>query len=352
MGQVGNFDFRMLELGSVIDFKTMSNTPIAHKARGLVIAVAPDCCWVLTTGGKLMCINQSRYIGYYGISDLTKSIVKDFNLRTGIRGVGHDFLPTGVSNLGAVRMYVRITEWEEEMINRRWIPARGDVVLIRLNHRAPEGKISVWLGVMQDFNGQDITVVTSEGRKYTAAPFHVLPVPADRAGRIPASDLVSDDIEEETGLTLKTSEKRDEEFANAEVAEGSPYVEDHVDWGSLLVKEKTQHPYYCEAYSSKDTLYYDTWGAFEDVFSTDTLDHDYNFLVRYDLSENTDADDQPTGSYTLLLFYIQQRKGKFVPVVIAHFEKENFPALDEYLKTAWQYMQTVWTEHSGVSPKE
>ena len=104
-----------------------------------------------------------------------------------------------------------------------------------------------------------------------------------------------------------------------------------------------QHPYYCSQqnyFASPDEcpiLEYESWQEFFDDAGDD--DEDMNHVFRWDWEH--------AGEYTELkqdelhLFYIGQRKGVFRSVAVK-VNKEDEPAIKEWLQKKWAYVKLLW----------
>lgn len=117
-----------------------------------------------------------------------------------------------------------------------------------------------------------------------------------------------------------------------------------------LELKSTNHNYYCsesnyyagghENFGRND---YDNWEAFKEEWLWDgKIDDDLNHLFRFDILENEDT----PGHFTLLLFFILQRKGIFRPVRIESITEQDLPEIEAFLKSRWEYMKRQWEEFS------
>lgn len=75
---------------------------------------------------------------------------------------------------------------------------------------------------------------------------------------------------------------------------------------------------------------------------------DYNFLVRYDIEEAVDFDEEDnklsTGKYFMKLYFIQQRRGTLLTVIIKSIQESDMNQIEKMLKDAWEYMKELWAE--------
>lgn len=129
----------------------------------------------------------------------------------------------------------------------------------------------------------------------------------------------------------------------------------------MLQLKETNHNYYCS-----DTNWYvgnrhgenhglaefDTWldfkanwlGIGEDDLA---IDIDYNLRFRFDIKNKTDDEDNKVeGMFELWMFFMQQRKGNYVPVYVKHITEQDMPEIDVFLKRQWDYMKGQWREFS------
>lgn len=114
----------------------------------------------------------------------------------------------------------------------------------------------------------------------------------------------------------------------------------------MLKLKKTNHPYYCEMYSTQFLQEYDNWDEFKNAFNLETIDHDMNYIIRfdlykYDIDENGIKRDD---YYVLKLFYMQQRRGRYVPVIVNNIEEKDIKEINEYLKDCYEYTKKLWEE--------
>jgi len=112
--------------------------------------------------------------------------------------------------------------------------------------------------------------------------------------------------------------------------------------------EETNHPYYCEAFETKNLNEYQSWNDFNTAWGIDTLDKDYNMLFRYDIEQHFNNEDKADG-YMLKLFFIQQRHGKYVPIVVYNIKENDIPIIEKWLYENWEYMKTMWKEFSQLN---
>ena len=113
-----------------------------------------------------------------------------------------------------------------------------------------------------------------------------------------------------------------------------------------LAELAIDHDYYCS-----DNNYYDNKaGETFDTFSHFLLEYkdadmDYNLPFRWDIKPRyKDGEHEGTViGYYMEVFIMQQRKGKFWPIMINIVEEKDVPDIIDYLETAWKKLQTIWT---------
>jgi hypothetical protein len=102
------------------------------------------------------------------------------------------------------------------------------------------------------------------------------------------------------------------------------------------------HSYYCSdsSWSERDAgEEYNSWTSF--VESYGDADKDYNLLFRWDWSTDKSDDELVGGPHRLKLYFVQQRKGRFWPVIVT-VTKEDEPAIKAYLATMWTHLKSLW----------
>lgn len=119
---------------------------------------------------------------------------------------------------------------------------------------------------------------------------------------------------------------------------------------------EADHPYYCNLgnyYSNGCGSEYRSWAEF--IAEEADADMDYNLLFRFDWRE---GEDWGAGEFNgdpyyrngcLQLFFMGQRKGayRFVTVDVCRADE---PAVLEYLKPRWAYLQRLWAPLSETTP--
>lgn len=104
----------------------------------------------------------------------------------------------------------------------------------------------------------------------------------------------------------------------------------------------TKHSYYCSEsnyYSNDASVKYKTWDNFLGEFSDS--DMDYNLCFRFDIHENDNND-----GYYGEIFMMQQRKGKFVPIMIETITEADTNSIIKWLSPRWNYLKKLWKPFS------
>lgn len=125
------------------------------------------------------------------------------------------------------------------------------------------------------------------------------------------------------------------------------------------------HPYYCSEsnfFVGRNSDYYnepvESWADFMNGWGCS--DVDMNLVFRWDWQEldpddYESSDDYPDGWSAenpdrLEIFFIQQRKGIFAPVV-CWVNKFNEPSVREWLSARWETMAAIW-EPIGMTVRD
>lgn len=114
---------------------------------------------------------------------------------------------------------------------------------------------------------------------------------------------------------------------------------------------EAKHSYYCNEgnYFASESVgsEYKSFADFLEEWSD--ADKDYNLLFRWDWIERDDETDEPTyngdDNYRngkLKLFYMGQRKGKYVYSVVDVCRADE-PAVIAFLKPHWDHMRGLWS---------
>ncbi len=97
------------------------------------------------------------------------------------------------------------------------------------------------------------------------------------------------------------------------------------------------HPFYCyngNYYSAGAHQTFKTWNDFWTVYGN--ADNDYNLIFRWDIL------DDDHGKYRMELFCMQQRKGKFVPIMIETIVEDDVKQIVKYLQKCKQHLLELW----------
>ncbi len=116
-----------------------------------------------------------------------------------------------------------------------------------------------------------------------------------------------------------------------------------MDFKDLTVK----HPYYCcdsNYYSNEASEEYSDWGDF--INDWGDADVEYNHVFRFDISEKTNNEDEPTGEYVAEVFIMLQRKGKFVPCCINDVTESDKDSIVDFLSKHWEEVKKIWSPFS------
>lgn len=117
---------------------------------------------------------------------------------------------------------------------------------------------------------------------------------------------------------------------------------------SILKDISVNHPYYCSDsnyYSNEPFQNYDTMTDFLEDF--EDADIDMNLCFRWDIKQNLDDDENPTGGYCAEVFLMLQRKGIFKPCIIDSVSEEEAERFKAYAKLHWQTLAAIWNPISG-----
>lgn len=97
------------------------------------------------------------------------------------------------------------------------------------------------------------------------------------------------------------------------------------------------HPYYCSDSNWHSNDANQHYATFEDFIAEyGEADVDYNLVFRWDIKEWSE------GEYTLHIYIIQQRKGRFTPIFVDSIKDEHVPQLFEYLKAHAARLLDIW----------
>lgn len=119
---------------------------------------------------------------------------------------------------------------------------------------------------------------------------------------------------------------------------------------------EVKHPYYCNPgnYANGAVMIHHSWEEYLEEWGD--ADLDYNLVFRWDIippDPEGGADGEPTGR-ELHVFYLLQRKGHFLPVVVKNIDDSDLPKIEKFFTPHWEYMRRVWAPYSGLpgEPKD
>lgn len=108
-----------------------------------------------------------------------------------------------------------------------------------------------------------------------------------------------------------------------------------------------EHEYYCSdsVWNANGPNHglkvYKTWEDFFD--ESKDLDKDYNLLFRWDVYEGMqDGIHGSEGEFYLALYFMQQRKGLFWPVIVEKVEDKHVQEIVVFLVERFEYLKTLW----------
>lgn len=120
---------------------------------------------------------------------------------------------------------------------------------------------------------------------------------------------------------------------------------------------EASHSYYCSEsnyFSNECNFQFKSWQDFLEEMGGS--DFDYNLVFRWDWKERNDKGEPNfTGDVNyrngnLQLFFMQQRKGKFVCCEVEVCRADE-PAVIAFLAPRWAYLRDLWTPISDVEQK-
>ena len=109
------------------------------------------------------------------------------------------------------------------------------------------------------------------------------------------------------------------------------------------------HAYYCSDsnyYSNDASATFDTWDDF--MAEMGESDLDYNLCFRFDIHKTDKEDDTNSelSDYHASIFMMQQRKGKFVPILINEIKESDAKSIINWLTPRWRYLKKLWEPFS------
>jgi hypothetical protein len=117
-------------------------------------------------------------------------------------------------------------------------------------------------------------------------------------------------------------------------------TQDHKLW-------EVEHPYYCspQSYTENGTdESFDSWREFFDEYGDS--DFDMNLVFRFDWKSADPDDGRDTD--VLEVFFMQQRRGRFVPVTIA-VSRDDEPAARAWLRERYDHLKRLWTPFEAAT---
>lgn len=113
---------------------------------------------------------------------------------------------------------------------------------------------------------------------------------------------------------------------------------------------EVEHPYHCSPHDyyrpPSETLEYETIDEF--LLEFGDSDIDMNYVFRWDW--HTDAGESMTLD-RVEIFFIKQRKGIFMPVIVTHPSRDDEPKLRKFLEKHWHLTQKLWDPFQMQEPK-
>ena len=112
-----------------------------------------------------------------------------------------------------------------------------------------------------------------------------------------------------------------------------------MEFKDLLVK----HDYYCSESSYYDLGFKTNYETFADFYAEmGTVDQDLNLVFRFDIDAKENVEDE----YSMEIFMVHQRKGRFVPFWIEKVYETDFELIKEYLEIRYKKIESLWSPFS------
>lgn len=106
---------------------------------------------------------------------------------------------------------------------------------------------------------------------------------------------------------------------------------------TITLKElSVKHPYYaseCNYYDSNARETYETWEDFYEEYKE--ADIDMNLIFRWDVFEDS-------GNYSMVMIFIQQRRGIYHPIIIDSLEESNADQIKQFLAVHIEKIKSIW----------
>lgn len=103
-----------------------------------------------------------------------------------------------------------------------------------------------------------------------------------------------------------------------------------------------EHPYYCSDanyFSNEPKQRYETATEFLDDY--ESADIDRNLVFRWDVEPRGETGAE-AGRFCAEIFMIQQRKGIFKPIYIAHINDTEAARFEQYLAKHFETIKALW----------
>lgn len=109
--------------------------------------------------------------------------------------------------------------------------------------------------------------------------------------------------------------------------------------------KNANHSYYCNDnnYYSNDSVF--TFHTFADLLDEmGSSDMDYNLLFRWDIKAKYDDEsgDDIEGEYSLFLYWMHQRKGRFVVNIQQYLQQNDVESFLEFVKPRFEHLKSLW----------
>jgi len=111
---------------------------------------------------------------------------------------------------------------------------------------------------------------------------------------------------------------------------------------SVLKKLAVDHDYYCSDnnyYSNDPAMSWETMTEFLDEF--EDADEDMNLCFRWDIKPRGE-NGAKYGRYSAEVFLMLQRKGIFMPHMIANVNEAEAERFKKYAERHWNKLKSIW----------
>jgi hypothetical protein len=117
-----------------------------------------------------------------------------------------------------------------------------------------------------------------------------------------------------------------------------------MEFKDLLV----EHDYYCSDSSYYDLKFETKYATFADFYHDNGFaDEDWNLVFRFDIYKKEDSEESEN-LYSMQIFVVHQRKGRFVPFFIETIYETDFDMIKEYLEKRYLKIQNLWKPFSDL----